>query len=92
MVTAIDCVHRVSSAPQQIGLVNSVQFKFVISFEDAIPCRTWIVNDVTRKISDVENLLLGVLEDPTSSCGATVPCMANGQFMCGEDLSLITYE
>ena len=86
----MDCVSRVSSAPQLMGLVEAERFLFMISATNQAPCEAWILNNLARKLSDVENTISSVLED--SSCGPSVPCMANSHFTCGSDPSLINFE
>ena len=86
----MNCVHRVSSTPQLIGLVSAERFLFVISSTNDAPCETWILNNFARKLSDVENAISSALED--SSCGVSVPCMANSHFTCGNDQNFINFE
>lgn len=62
----------------------------MISLMNPVPCEAWIVEDSARKVSDLQNTINFVLED--SPCGMPVPCMANTQFTCGSDPSLISYE
>lgn len=90
VVTSVDCVNRISSSPQLLGLFDLLLFKFSMSFGDTVSCKTWIVEDFARKLSDVQNVVSAAMED--SSCGVSIPCVANSQFTCRNDPNLITYE
>jgi hypothetical protein len=62
-----------------IDLFQLSRFDFELSIEDALPCVEWITEDAVGKVSDVEIALNSEL---ASSCGISVPCMANSQFKC----------
>ncbi len=92
VVTSVDCINRVSSSPKLLGLFELVQFKFSMSFGDSVSCKTWIIEDYARKLSDVQISVSAALEH--SSCGMPIPCFANSHFTCGNDpkASLINYQ
>ena len=90
VVTAIDCTSRLSSAPSLVGVFEPTQFKFVISVEDAAPCRVWVADNFATKISDIQQTINSGLED--SGCGRAASCMANSRFTCDGDSSIINYE
>ena len=90
VVTSLDCVNHVSSSPQLLGLVDLTLFKFSLSFGNSVSCQSWIVEDLGRKLTSVQNSISVALEG--SSCGMPLPCVANSHFTCGNDPSLISYE
>ena len=90
VVSAVDCVNRVRSAPQVIGLVDVTRLEFIIS-RDNITCENWVAHNYARKISDVEERMKVALER-SPSCGLSVPCMADSQFTCGNNQHLIAFE
>lgn len=90
VVTAVDCINRINSSPQLIGLYDSVQFKFAISVENAAPCTVWIADNFARKIADIQSTISKELEE--SECGMSVPCVADNQFTCQDDPQIINYE
>ncbi len=75
----------------RVGLFEPMQFKFVISFEETTDCEAWIADNLVGKISDVRSSLGSALER-TDCEGATLPCVANSQFVCGSNPSIINYE
>ena len=90
MVSSLDCVNRVSSSPQLLGLFDLALFQLSISFGKIVSCKTWIVEDFASKLSDIQNSLTTAMEE--SSCGLPMPCVANSQFTCGNDPNSINYE
>lgn len=89
IVTAVGCINRVDTSPELIGLFETVDFKLVFTVGDAIHCKTWVVQNIARKISDVENSISSVLNG--SRCGMSIPCVANSQFTCGYDAIMINF-
>jgi hypothetical protein len=89
VVTAIDsiCNTQLRTSPQQIGLYQSMTFKFAISLQDSTPCREWIAENSATKLSDVKDLITS-----DSPCEVLTPCLVNGQFTCEGNSDTITYE
>ena len=88
--TAIYCFNRLSTSPQSIDLLEPKRFNLAVSLENYDTCGSWIINDFTRKISDIQNSILAALRD--SSCNIIVSCVADSQFTCGNDPNIANYE
>ena len=87
VVTAIDCVHHVSSSPELVGLFQPLRFNFMMSVDDSTLCTSWITNNLIMKITEVEKYLIS-----DSSCGMFISCVAKSHFSCGTIPSVITFE
>ena len=85
----MDCVSHITSSAELIGLFESLKFKFDMSVDDATSCERWINNDATRKISEVEQNLIMATH---TSCEMRISCVANSQFTCGQNPTIVTYE
>lgn len=90
IATAKNCTAEVSSPAQLLSLFQPVHFEFLISIGDTSTCRRWVVEDLAKKISDVQNSVSTALEDDIS-CGMSVPCVANSQFTCGSDPKVVNF-
>ncbi len=87
IATAIGCINRVASSPQLVGVLRSEEFIFDIILGLDQSCTTWIRDDFSTKISDVDNSL-----GEGSFCRTLISCVANSKFTCDQsDPQTVTY-
>lgn len=75
-----------------LNLFQSLKFAFLITLEDtSTDCEAWVAENFMGKISDVQDSLVSGL-DKTACSNSDLPCLSNGDFVCGNDPSVVTYE
>lgn len=90
VVTAVDCINRISSLPQLVSAFQPIQFELFITLEESVSCQTWVTDNFFGKISNVRNSVNAALLD--STCGLPLSCLSDSQFVCGSDSSKATLQ